>query len=94
MEKLIITVGITGSRITRKQTPYIPILPEEIARSGIEAWRAGASVLHVHVRDTDDRLGNSGYFHLQGGGRSDPRRNRCHPLPYDQRDSRPKSPHR
>jgi 3-keto-5-aminohexanoate cleavage enzyme len=51
MDKLIITVGITGSRITRKQTPYIPITPEEIAQSGIEAWRAGASVLHIHVRD-------------------------------------------
>ena len=51
MDKLIISVGITGSRITRQQTPYIPITPEEIARSGIEAWRAGASILHIHVRD-------------------------------------------
>jgi len=57
MEKLIISVGITGSRITRKQTPYIPITPEEIAQSGIEAWRAGASVLHVHVRDPKTGLG-------------------------------------
>jgi 3-keto-5-aminohexanoate cleavage enzyme len=57
MEKLMITVGITGSRITRKQTPYIPILPEEIARSGIEAWKAGASVLHVHVRDPKTGMG-------------------------------------
>ncbi len=32
MEKLIITVGITGSHISRKQTPYIPILPGEIAQ--------------------------------------------------------------
>jgi 3-keto-5-aminohexanoate cleavage enzyme len=51
MDKLIISVGITGSRITRGQTPYIPITPEEIGRSGIEAWRAGASILHIHVRD-------------------------------------------
>ncbi|HSB07197.1 MAG TPA: 3-keto-5-aminohexanoate cleavage protein [Thermodesulfobacteriota bacterium] len=58
MEKLIISVGITGSRITRKQTPYIPILPEEIAQSGIEAWQAGASVLHVHVRDPKTGLGS------------------------------------
>jgi 3-keto-5-aminohexanoate cleavage enzyme len=57
MEKLVITVGITGSRITRKQTPYIPILPEEIARSGIEAWKEGASVLHIHVRDPKTELG-------------------------------------
>jgi 3-keto-5-aminohexanoate cleavage enzyme len=57
MEKLIISVGITGSRITRQQTPYIPITPEEIARSGIEAWRAGASILHIHVRDPKTGLG-------------------------------------
>jgi 3-keto-5-aminohexanoate cleavage enzyme len=57
MEKLIMTVGITGSRITRDQTPYIPITPEEIARSGVEAWKAGASVLHIHVRDPETRLG-------------------------------------
>ena len=57
MEKLIITVGITGSRITRQQTPYIPITPEEIAQSGIEAWRAGASILHIHVRDPKTGLG-------------------------------------
>jgi 3-keto-5-aminohexanoate cleavage enzyme len=57
MEKLIISVGITGSRITRRQTPYIPITPEEIAQSGIEAWKAGASILHVHVRDPKTGLG-------------------------------------
>ncbi|MDP2968111.1 MAG: 3-keto-5-aminohexanoate cleavage protein [Deltaproteobacteria bacterium] len=57
MEKLIITVGITGSRITRQQTPYIPITPEEIVWSGIEAWRAGASILHIHVRDPKTGLG-------------------------------------
>lgn len=57
MEKLIITVGLTGSRITRQQTPHIPITPEEIAQSGIEAWKAGASVLHIHVRDPRTQLG-------------------------------------
>ena len=57
VEKLIITVGITGSRITREQTPYIPITPKEIAQSGIEAWRAGASILHIHVRDSETGLG-------------------------------------
>jgi 3-keto-5-aminohexanoate cleavage enzyme len=61
MGKLIITVGIIGSRITRKQTPYIPITPEEIARSGIEAVKAGASILHVHVRDPKTRLGTQDF---------------------------------
>ncbi len=57
MEKMIITAGVTGSRITREQTPYIPVTPEEIAISGIEAWRAGASVIHIHVRDPRTGLG-------------------------------------
>jgi len=57
MGKMIVTVGVTGSRITREQTPYIPITPEEIAVSGIEAWRAGASVIHIHVRDPRTGLG-------------------------------------
>lgn len=57
MEKMIITVGVTGSRINRAQTPFIPIRPEEIAQSGIEAWEAGASVLHIHVRDPQTQLG-------------------------------------
>ena len=57
MDKLIITVGVTGSRISRSQTPFIPITPEEIAQSGIEAWEAGASVLHIHVRDPQTQLG-------------------------------------
>jgi 3-keto-5-aminohexanoate cleavage enzyme len=54
---LIITVGLTGSRISKQQTPHIPISPDEIARAGSEAWRAGASVVHVHVRDAATGLG-------------------------------------
>ena len=33
MSKLIISYGITGSRIQKKDTPFIPITPEEIAVS-------------------------------------------------------------
>jgi len=57
MEKLIITAAITGSRITRQQSPFIPITPEEIVQSAIESWRAGASIVHIHVRDPETGLG-------------------------------------
>jgi 3-keto-5-aminohexanoate cleavage enzyme len=57
MEKLIITVAITGSRITRETTPYIPIAPREIVASAIECWEAGASIVHIHVRDPITHLG-------------------------------------
>ena len=57
MDKVIITAAITGSRTTRDITPYIPITPEEIAQSSIECWNAGASIVHIHVRDPKTGLG-------------------------------------
>lgn len=56
MEKLIISAAITGSRNTKDVSPYIPITPEEIAQSCIECWRAGASIVHIHVRDLKTKL--------------------------------------
>lgn len=57
MTKLIIACGITGSRIQKKDTPFIPITPKEIAVSAIEAVRAGASAVHIHVRDAVTHIG-------------------------------------
>ena len=51
MEKLIVTTAVTGSLTTRDQNPHIPHTPEEIAMSTVEARRAGASIVHLHVRD-------------------------------------------
>ncbi|MGB9867957.1 MAG: 3-keto-5-aminohexanoate cleavage protein, partial [Bacillota bacterium] len=55
MEKLIITVAPTGAWPTRKDTPYIPITPEEIAEEVYRSWQAGAAIVHVHVRDDEGR---------------------------------------
>ena len=57
MEKLIITAAITGSRITRDDTPHIPVTPDEIVQSSIECWNAGATIVHIHVRDPKTGLG-------------------------------------
>ncbi len=57
MEKLIITAAITGSRNMRDIAPYIPITPEEIVQSAVECWNAGASIVHIHVRDPKTGLG-------------------------------------
>jgi 3-keto-5-aminohexanoate cleavage enzyme len=56
-DKLIITAAITGSRVMRDVTPYIPYTPEEIVQSSIECWNAGAAVVHIHVRDPETGLG-------------------------------------
>lgn len=61
MEKLMITAAITGSRNTKDISPFIPITPEEIAQSCIECWRAGASIVHIHVRDLETALGTQDY---------------------------------
>ena len=51
--KLIITCAITGAETTKEMQPALPITPEELAQSGFEAYEAGASVLHLHVREDD-----------------------------------------
>jgi 3-keto-5-aminohexanoate cleavage enzyme len=58
MDKMIITASITGSRITRQSSPYIPLTVEEITQSAIECWRAGAAIAHIHVRDPATGLGS------------------------------------
>lgn len=52
-KKLVITAAPCGSYIGREQNPYQPFTPEEVSRAAIEAYDAGASVWHVHVRYAD-----------------------------------------
>jgi uncharacterized protein (DUF849 family) len=49
--EVIITCAITGSADTVGKHPAIPVTPEQIATSAIEAARAGATIVHIHVRD-------------------------------------------
>ena len=51
MEKLIITVAVTGGLTTRQHNPNVPHTPQEIAGAAIDSWKSGASVVHLHVRD-------------------------------------------
>jgi uncharacterized protein (DUF849 family) len=49
--KTIITCAITGAGTSPDQTPYLPITPQQIAQSALEAADSGAAVVHIHVRD-------------------------------------------
>jgi len=49
--KVIISCAITGSIHTPSMSPHLPVTPDEIAASAIEAAEAGAAVLHLHARD-------------------------------------------
>jgi len=50
----IITVAITGSLPCKKDTPAVPVTPAEQIESTHEAFEAGASLVHIHVRDADE----------------------------------------
>ena len=51
--KPFITCAVTGSGGTQDRSPHVPRSPEQIATSAIEAAKAGAAVVHCHVRDPD-----------------------------------------
>jgi 3-keto-5-aminohexanoate cleavage enzyme len=51
MNKVILTAALVGAELTRKETPYLPLSPVEIADAARLAVDAGASVVHIHVRD-------------------------------------------
>jgi len=53
MDKLIITVALTGAEVTKADQPALPINPQEIAIAAEECALAGASVVHLHARHAD-----------------------------------------
>jgi uncharacterized protein (DUF849 family) len=50
-QKVFITCAITGNLTRPDQSPYLPITPQQIADSALEAAEAGAAIAHIHVRD-------------------------------------------
>lgn len=53
MEKLIITAAICGAEVTKEHNPAVPYTVEEIQREAKSAYDAGASIIHLHVREDD-----------------------------------------
>ena len=53
MEKLIITAAICGAEVTKEQNSAVPYTVEEIGREAEAAYKAGASIIHLHVRLDD-----------------------------------------
>ena len=53
MEKLIIAACICGAEVTKEHNPAVPYTVEEIVREAKSAYDAGASVIHLHVREDD-----------------------------------------
>ncbi len=51
VKPLIITCAVVGAELAKDDYPYLPITPEQIAESSRGAVEAGASIIHLHVRD-------------------------------------------
>jgi uncharacterized protein (DUF849 family) len=49
----IVSCAITGAVHLPSQTPYLPITPQQIAASAIEAAHAGAAIVHLHAREPE-----------------------------------------
>jgi 3-keto-5-aminohexanoate cleavage enzyme len=55
VDKLIVTLAPTGMIPTKKDNPFVPLTPEEIAKDTYEAYKLGASIVHVHARDKNGK---------------------------------------
>jgi uncharacterized protein (DUF849 family) len=49
--KVMIACAVTGSADTPGRNPAVPVTPAQIAASAIDAAKAGAAIVHIHVRD-------------------------------------------
>jgi uncharacterized protein (DUF849 family) len=49
--EVFITCAVTGSADSVRKNPNVPVTPEQIAASALEAHAAGAAIVHLHVRD-------------------------------------------
>lgn len=57
-QPVIITVAITGAVPRKKDNPAVPVTPAEQIESTQQAYEAGASLVHIHVRNPDESPGS------------------------------------
>ena len=58
ISEAFITCAITGAGDTAGRSEHVPVTPAQIAESALQAARAGAAVVHIHVRDPDTGRGS------------------------------------
>jgi uncharacterized protein (DUF849 family) len=70
-EPVIIAVAITGAVPRKKDNPAVPVTPQEQIESTHEAFDAGATLVHIHVRNPDESPGSDPelYARVQEGVR-------------------------
>lgn len=55
---VVITCALTGAADSTGKSPHVPVTPQQIADDAVAAARAGAAVVHVHVRDPETGRGS------------------------------------
>lgn len=70
-QPVVIAVAITGSVPRKQDTPAVPVIPSEQIESTHQAFEAGASLVHIHVRNADESSGSdpAKFAEVQGGVR-------------------------
>lgn len=53
MDKLIITCAISGAEVTKEHNPAVPYTVDEMVEAAESAYKAGASIIHLHARNDD-----------------------------------------
>ena len=53
MAKVIITCAVTGDDTKVTKSPHCPVTPQQIAAAAVDAAKAGAAIVHIHVRDPE-----------------------------------------
>jgi len=53
MDKLVITCAICGAEVMKEDNPHVPYTIDELVREAKSAYQAGASIIHLHVREDD-----------------------------------------
>ena len=53
IDKVMVTCAVTGGGDTADKSKAVPVTSEQIANSALDAWRAGAAIVHIHVRNPE-----------------------------------------
>ena len=54
-QTVIISCAMTGTATPKGKNGALPVTPQEIAEDAVAAWKAGAAVVHLHMRDEEQK---------------------------------------
>lgn len=54
-KKVIISCAVTGAIHTPSLSPYFPATPDQIVQQAVDAYHAGAAILHIHARNQEGK---------------------------------------